>query len=116
MTALQSPTPGSFNNWLATLPEATFETFVGCVVAAVVVGFVLYEAHHGRDIGPNATWIVTTVIGALLGVGHLSYRVKRQTWRPDGDTTDDPDTPTIAPPTTPERPPYIPQHQDGLSG
>lgn len=96
MTEVRSPNPGSFSEWIATLAEPAFETFVGCILAIAVVLDVLWEIHRKTPIDPNATWILTTVIGALLGAGHLSYRVKRETWKSDGDAPDDTD-PTTAP-------------------
>ena len=87
----------NFNRWLADLPSVNFKTAVSYGLAVVCALTALVAIVCGRPLDIDALAALFAFIGALAGLGHMSYATKRATWRSDAA----PAAPTTTPENTP---------------
>jgi hypothetical protein len=83
MTMLRSPSRGSFNDWLGTMPSPALVTLVGCFLACVVTIATLAMMFLTVTINEAALGVLASIIVGCLGGGWAGYNTKRKTWRPD---------------------------------
>ncbi len=83
MTLLTPPSKGSFNSFLATLPPVAFTTFFGVLLALATAAVVLACFARGVVIPVEGLIAWLAFVAAMLHVSYQSFKVKRQTFRPD---------------------------------